>query len=175
MSKYVLVVGDVIDFIDNNKIIHRGLILEHKRDGELDMYRVKFDSGWAEYPGTWVSAEDCHLVFNSQRTTPVNYSFNSTKIDESTYSKENIKLSKSNKLKKSSCTWGNRDNPEYLTSSEFFDLLRVAYDSAYGSDLRWHPEDLYVNVSNTLDTVSNTLVNMINLKHGRPLNGVKDI
>lgn len=175
MSKYILVVGDVIDFTDKNKIIHRGIIVEHKRDGELDMYRVKFDSGWAEYPGTWVSAEDCHLVFNSKGTTTANYSFNSTKIDESTYGKENIKLNKESELKVSSVTIGKYPSSEYyLTSDDFFELLRVAYDDTYGSKSKCHPEDLYVNVLSVLEVVSNTLINILNLKSGKPLEGIKD-
>lgn len=63
----------------------------------------------------------------------------------------------------------------YLTVDELLDIVRVAYNDTYGpSDHRWHPEDLYVNVSVVLETVTNTLSNMVRLKSGRPLQGVKD-
>lgn len=61
----------------------------------------------------------------------------------------------------------------YVTSDDFFDILRVAFEDTYGSDHKWHPEDLYVNVSCVLEIVSNTLSNMVNLKMNRPFNGVK--
>lgn len=61
----------------------------------------------------------------------------------------------------------------YLTSDDFFDILKVAFEDTYGSDHRWHPEDLYVNVSCVLEVVSNTLAGMVHIKAGRELRGVK--
>ena len=64
-------------------------------------------------------------------------------------------------------------SPYYLKSDEFFEILRVAFDDTYGSDHNWHPEDLYINVSCVLEVVSNTLANMVRIKAGRDLYGVK--
>ena len=63
--------------------------------------------------------------------------------------------------------------PYYVTSDDFFEILRVAFDDTYGSDHKWHPEDLYVNVSCVLEVVSNTLANMVRIKAGKELSGVK--
>ena len=62
----------------------------------------------------------------------------------------------------------------YLTSDDFFDILRIAFDDTYGSDHKWHPEDLYINVSCVLEIVSNTLANMVRTTAGKPLRGVKE-
>lgn len=64
--------------------------------------------------------------------------------------------------------------PYYVTSDDFFGILKVAFDDTYGSDHRWHPEDLYVNVSCVLEVVSNTLANMVRIKAGKDLQGVKE-
>lgn len=64
-------------------------------------------------------------------------------------------------------------SPYYITSDDFFDILRVAFNDTYGSDHRWHPEDLYINVSCVIEVVSNTLANMIRIKAGKELHGVK--
>lgn len=98
---------------------------------------------------------------------------------------ENLKLSKTNTFNKSTISNGNAgDNgaasepnypwsPYYVTSDDFFDILKVAFEDTYGCDYRWHPEDLYVNVSSVLEIVSNTLANMVRIKAGRELYGVK--
>lgn len=65
-------------------------------------------------------------------------------------------------------------SPYYVTSNDFFKILRVAFDDTYGSDRNWHPEDLYINVSCVLEIVSNTLANMANIKAGKELLGVKN-
>ncbi len=65
--------------------------------------------------------------------------------------------------------------PFYLTSDEFFEILRVAYEDSYGKDTGiWHPEDIYVNVSTVLETVTNTLSNMSRIRSGKPLRGIKE-
>ena len=61
----------------------------------------------------------------------------------------------------------------YLTSDEFFDLLKIAFNDTYGSNNKWHPEDLYVNVESVLEIVSNTLFNLHNISNGRQLEGIK--
>lgn len=61
----------------------------------------------------------------------------------------------------------------YLTSDEFFDLLKIAFNDTYGSNHKWHPEDLYVNVESVLEIVSNTLFNLHNISNGRQLEGIK--
>ncbi len=65
----------------------------------------------------------------------------------------------------------------YVTADEFFDILRLAYDDTYGggTDTPWHPADMYINVSTTLEIVTNTLANMANLKAKRPLKSIKEI
>lgn len=88
---------------------------------------------------------------------------------------QNIHVTASNTLNESTISerpdypW----TPYYVTSDDFFDILRVAFDDTYGSDHRWHPEDLYVNVSCVLEVVSNTLSNMVRIKAGKELSGVK--
>jgi len=65
--------------------------------------------------------------------------------------------------------------PFYVTSDEFFEILRVAYEDSYGKDTGvWHPEDMYVNVSVILETVTNTLSNMSRIRSGKPLKGIKE-
>ena len=65
------------------------------------------------------------------------------------------------------------DNSTYLNSDQFFDLLKIAFDDTYGSDQKWHPEDLYVNVQCVLEVVSNTLYNLHNIINNKQLSGVK--
>ena len=65
------------------------------------------------------------------------------------------------------------DKPYYLTSDEFFALLKVAFDDTYGSATPWHPEDLYTNVECVLEVVANTLSNTMRLKNGQQPRGVK--
>ena len=89
---------------------------------------------------------------------------------------QNINVTASSTLNKSTISetpdypW----SPYYVTSDEFFDILRIAFEDTYGSDHRWHPEDLYINVSCVLEIVSNTLANMVRIKSGRELHGVKE-
>jgi hypothetical protein len=65
--------------------------------------------------------------------------------------------------------------PFYVTSDEFFEILRVAYEDSYGKDTGvWHPEDIYVNVSTVLETLTNTLSNMSRIRSGKPLRGIKE-
>jgi hypothetical protein len=99
----------------------------------------------------------------------------STSAYEATSSNDfhNINITASSKVKPSTMDdhpW----TPYYLTSDDFFDILKVAFDDTYGSDHRWHPEDLYINVSCVLEIVSNTLANMVRIKAGRELYGVKE-
>lgn len=93
---------------------------------------------------------------------------------------ENIKINSSNNVTTSTQTIGGAMtdhnypwSPYYVTSDDFFDILRVAFEDTYGSDHRWHPEDLYINVSCVLEVVSNTLANMVRIKAGKELHGVK--
>ena len=66
--------------------------------------------------------------------------------------------------------------PYYVTSDEFFDILKVAFNDTYGDKggTPYHPEDLYANVSCVLEVVSNTLANMVRIKAGRSLHGVRE-
>lgn len=86
---------------------------------------------------------------------------------------QNININRSYKMQTSTID----DYPwtaYYLTSDDFFDILRIAFDDTYGSDHKWHPEDLYINVSCVLEIVSNTLANMARIKSGKDLRGVKE-
>lgn len=67
------------------------------------------------------------------------------------------------------------DNSAYLTVEEFFSTLRVAFDDTYGNDPdhRWHPEDLYINVTTTLEIVSNALNSLHNIRNGKYIGGIK--
>lgn len=89
---------------------------------------------------------------------------------------ENIQVTASNTLNESTISKDHNYpwSPYYVTSDDFFDILKVAFDDTYGSDHRWHPEDLYVNVSCVLEVVSNTLANMVRIKAGKDLQGVKE-
>lgn len=108
----------------------------------------------------------------------VNYTTNSV-IDKPLNDQHNINVTASATTKESTISHsdGIPDypwTPYYVTSDDFFDILRVAFDDTYGSDHRWHPEDLYVNVSCVLEVVSNTLANMVRIKAGKELHGVKE-
>lgn len=67
------------------------------------------------------------------------------------------------------------DNSAYMTFDEFFDTLRVAFNDTYGNDPdhKWHPEDLYINVTTTLEIVSNTLTALHNIRNGKYIGGIK--
>lgn len=113
----------------------------------------------------------------------VTYTSNSAQQSSPLSNKENIKLNYGGKVQTSTQTFGmagdNGANSErpwlayYVTSDDFFEILRVAFDDTYGSGHKWHPEDLYVNVSCVLEVVSNTLANMVRIKTGKELSGVK--
>lgn len=110
---------------------------------------------------------------NIENKPTVTYTSNtySTSVNDE-INKQNININTSSKMQTSTID----DRPwtaYYLTSDEFFEILRVAFDDTYGSDHKWHPEDLYVNVSCVLEVVSNTLANMVRIKAGRQLYGVK--
>lgn len=192
MSEYILIVGDVVDFVDpytNER--YRGYIDKYdpSRDtrkdralGKRKHYYVKFDTPlWStSYKEAWCAAEDLKLIrmghnyFNNEhnnKTITYSYSpFTNKPID-----KENIKLTATDSISQSTITQSSNKpwTAYYLTSDEFFDVLKVAFEDTYGSDHKWHPEDLYVNVSCTLEIVSNTLSNMVNVKAGRQLKGIK--
>ena len=103
---------------------------------------------------------------------------NSSTTTTAQFDNQNIKIQKDNKLAQSNISTEDRPwTRYYVTADEFFDVLRLAFDEAYGggSDTPWHPEDMYVNVSTTLEIVANTLSNMANLKAGRQLKGIKEI
>ena len=192
MSEYILIVGDVVDFVDpytNER--YRGYIDKYdpSRDtrkdralGKRKHYYVKFDTPlWnTSYKEAWCAAEDLKLIrmghnyFNNEhnnKTITYSYSpFTNKPID-----KENIKLTATDSISQSTITQSSNKpwTAYYLTSDEFFDVLKVAFEDTYGSDHKWHPEDLYVNVSCALEIVSNTLSNMVNVKAGRQLKGIK--
>lgn len=65
-------------------------------------------------------------------------------------------------------------SPGYLTDDEFFEVLMHAYSSSYGHSRVNHPEDLYINVSATLEIVCNTLNSLVDLNFGRELRDVKN-
>lgn len=64
--------------------------------------------------------------------------------------------------------------PGYLKDDEFFEILMHAYSSTYGYSGVNHPGDLYINVSTTLEIVSNTLNALVDLNFGRELRDVKN-
>jgi len=64
----------------------------------------------------------------------------------------------------------------YFTFEEFLDLLSIAYQDAHGKQdtgIRWHPEDLYNNISIVLDVMCSTLSNTINLKSNRQMSSIR--
>jgi hypothetical protein len=90
---------------------------------------------------------------------------------EPVYSSNNITITASD-LKSNDRPW----MAYYVTTDEFFELLRVAFDDTYGggSETPWHPEDMYANVSCVLEVVTNTLSNLANLRSGRQVSGIKE-
>jgi hypothetical protein len=104
---------------------------------------------------------------------------------------ENIQVTASSTLNKSTVSQGNAGGsgagtsntpdypwtPFYMTTDEFFDILKVAFEDTYGdkNNRPWHPEDLYINVSCVLEVVSNTLANAARLRGGKEPAGVKEI
>ena len=201
MSKYVLVVGDTVDFIDpTNGLAYRGVVTKYDPNRDklskdfkrpLRNYLIKFDKSWHGYDEAWAAHEDCELVRTSSSNVKVGYTVSSSYHDyakqrsiNTTLYADDIKLQKShvtiNSLKGSVPNTTSDIQkpwmPYYVTSDEFFDLLRVAFEDTYGDKVGtpYHPEDLYVNVSCVLEVVSNTLANMVRIKAGRSLHGVKE-
>lgn len=195
MSKYILVPGDIVDFTDTaTGKTHRGFIdryekgrdsfplrtLDQKRD-----YFVKFDNNlWENGPAeAWCAKEDLELVRPTKTSSHITFTSSHIGNPIPGYDAQNIKINKSNNIRTSTQTFGGgyvkeQDHPwtpYYITSDDFFEILRVAFDDTYGSDHRWHPEDLYVNVSSVLEVVSNTLANMVRIKAGKDLHGVKSL
>ena len=201
MSKYVLVVGDTVDFIDpTNGLAYRGVITKYDPNRDklskdfkrpLRNYLVKFDKSWHGYNEAWAASEDCELVRKPNSNVKVGYTVSSSYHDYSKQRTINTTLNAGNvKLQKSHITIdsfrGSVPNvlsdinkpwiPYYVTSDEFFDILKVAFEDTYGDKggTPYHPEDLYANVSCVLEVVSNTLANMVRIKTGRNLHGVKE-
>lgn len=190
-------VGDVVDFIDSTKgSIHRGVIINHipgrdtrsKEIGRpLREYVIKFDKPWYNYDSALVAAEDLTMIRKSSTNPTITYT-SSTWTNKPLNDKDNITVTSSSIINKSTVSQGNAGgngagtkdipdypwSPYYVTSDDFFDILKVAFEDTYGSDHRWHPEDLYVNVSCVLEVVSNTLANMVRIKAGKELSGVKE-
>ena len=191
MSKYVLVEGDIVDFTDSaTGKVHRGFIDKYQKgrdvlprtmDAKRD-YLVNFDNPlWdGGHKEAWCAREDLELVRPTKTSSTVTFATNSVINPPLKSDPSNIKINQSNKVTTSTQTIGAGYtdhnypwSPYYVTSDDFFDILKVAFDDTYGSDHRWHPEDLYVNVSSVLEVLSNTLANMVRIKAGKDLSGVK--
>lgn len=191
MSKYILVPGDIVDFTDSTTgKIHRGFIdkyqhgrdvLPRTKDAKRD-YLVNFDNPlWdGGHKEAWCAREDLELVRPTKTSSTVTFATSSITNPPLKFDPNNIKINQSNNVTTSTQTLGSKVDdhnypwsPYYITSDDFFDILKVAFDDTYGSDHRWHPEDLYVNVSSVLEVVSNTLANMVRIKAGKDLSGVK--
>lgn len=177
-------IGDVVDFTDSTTgFVYRGVIIDHVpgrdtrdlgKSSPLREYLMKFDYPWYGYDRGWVAKEELTMVRFAKNSPTVTYT-SSTWTNKPLNDKENIKVTASNTINQSTIS-GTSDypwTPYYVTSEDFFDILRVAFDDTYGSDHRWHPEDLYVNVSCVLEIVSNTLASMVRIKAGKELSGVK--
>lgn len=193
MSKYVLVEGDIVDFTDSTTgKVHRGFIDKYQKgrdvlprtmDAKRD-YLVNFDNPlWdGGHKEAWCAREDLELVRPTKTAQTVTFSTTSVS-NPLTFDHSNIKINQSGTTTTTTTqTFGGQFkdhnypwSPYYVTSDDFFDILRVAFDDTYGSDHRWHPEDLYVNVSCVLEVVSNTLANMVRMKAGKELSGVKNV
>lgn len=185
MTEYNPKPGDIVNF--KNPFIgtnHRGTVLDivsgmQRPDRNI---LVKFNHPLWEGGSdkAWCSAEDLTLIWNTLRKDTdmkptVTYTSSTTTTTQ--FNNQNIKLEKDNKLAQSTISTEERPwTRYYVTADEFFDVLRLAFDETYGggSDTPWHPEDMYINVSTTLEVVANTLSNMANLKAGRPLKGIKE-
>jgi hypothetical protein len=166
------VVGDIVDFYDTvRKTTHRGMVVDHAPGRDVHAkefkrfpreYLVKFDNLWLGYNSGWIAVNELTLVRSTK--TP------SLKINNQTSSeKDNIKVT----AQTDSQPW----LAYYMTADDFFDILRVAFNDTYGdkNNHKWHPEDLYINVSCVLEIVSNTLANSALLKSNKELRGVKEI
>ena len=195
MSKYTLVAGDIVDFTDpTTGKVHRGSIDKYSkgrdviptrtRDQKRD-YFVKFDKPLWEngYSEAWCAKENLELVRPTKTSSTITFATSHVTNPPLKSDPSNIKINQSSNVTTTSTQTFNNElklgehnypwSPYYVTSDDFFDILKVAFDDTYGSDHRWHPEDLYVNVSSVLEVVSNTLANMVRIKSGKDLSGVK--
>lgn len=189
MSKYTLVAGDIVDFTDpTSGKIHRGFIDQyakgrpHNRD-----YSVKFDKPWHGFDRAWCSADDLELVRPTKYSSTVTFASSQVSNPISGYDNQNIKINQKLNTQTSTYSTGTSDGngaattedrpwmAYYMTADDFFDVLKVAFVDTYGdNDHKWHPEDLYVNVSSVLEIVTNTLANSARLKSNKELRGVKE-
>jgi hypothetical protein len=187
MTDYNPKPGDIVNFRNVFGVNHRGAVVDIVSQMQRPTNRnilVKFNRPiWDGGPDiAWCAAEDLTLIWNTLRRDTnmkptVKYTNSSTTVT-SQFDNQNLKLEKDNKLAQSTISTEERPwTRYYVTADEFFDVLRLAFDETYGgsSDTPWHPEDMYVNVSTTLEIVANTLSNMANLKAGRQLRGIKEI
>lgn len=189
MSKYILVPGDIVDFTDTTTgKTHRGFIdrYENGRDlfplrtkGEKRDYFIKFDNDlWEGGPKeAWCARDDLELVRPTKTSSNVTFTSSHASNPVSKFNPNNIKINQKTNVQTS--TQSSVDKPwlaYYMTADDFFDILRVAFNDTYGdnNNHKWHPEDLYVNVSSVLEIVSNTLANSARLKSNKPLSGVKE-
>jgi len=106
-------------------------------------------------------------------SSPTSERVETNNLNAAVYASNSVTTTKANIFKDNDRPW----TAYYVTADEFFDVLRLAFDETYGggSETPWHPEDMYVNVSTTLEIVANTLSNMANIKSGRQLKGIKEI
>lgn len=188
MTNYNPKPGDIVNFRNVFGVNHRGTVMDVVSEMQRPTNRnilVKFNGPiWDGGPDiAWCAAEDLTLIWPTLRKDPkvnptVTYT-NSSTIVTSQFDNQNLKLEKDNKLAQSSVSFPDKPwTKYYVTADEFFEILRVAFDDTYGGgqgDLPWHPEDMYLNVSSTLEIVANTLSNMANVKAGRPLRRVKEV
>lgn len=190
MSNNKLAVGDTVEYLDkHSQKSYLGNIVNYspgrdtwRKNFDLDPrdYFVTFEQPlWENGPNSaWCAAEDLNIIKSHKLNTPtVTYTNSSTTVTTK-YNNDNLRLEKNNKLAQSTISTEERPwTRYYVTADEFFDVLRLAFDETYGggSETPWHPEDMYVNVSTTLEIVANTLSNMANLKAGRQLKGIKEI
>lgn len=193
-------VGDFVYFTDTTTgSVHRGYIEKYQKGRDTRPafiniaprdYLVKFEKPlWKDsYDRAWCAAADLTLISKSPSTVTFSTSTTTTKPLSD---KDNITVTLSSILNKSTVSQGNAGGngsgssglpdypwtPFYMTTDEFFDILKVAFEDTYGDkDNRpWHPEDLYINVSCVLEVVSNTLANAARLRGGKEPAGVKEI
>jgi len=97
--------------------------------------------------------------------------FNNVKVS---YGKENVSTNNIYYSSNNVQELPKEENPYHLTGHQFFDILALCYEQSYGEDYSYHPEDLYVNASLTLEIVSNTLANLLHIKTGQQIRGVKE-
>jgi hypothetical protein len=189
MTEYNPKVGDIVSFINPSiGTARRGTVVDHQRGRDLRNtkrdFLVRFTEPiWHEGPmEAWCAAKDLTLIWPTLRKADemkptVTYT-NSSTTEISQLGNQNIKLERNSKLAES--TFSASDRPwtrYYVTADEFFEILRAAFDDSFGggSQTPWHPEDMYTNVSTTLDIVASSLTNVTNLKAGRSVKSIKEI